>query len=692
MYKMLFSNFLLKTSLFLVVCVTLFSCGDELHMTFPEGPDGKSAYEVWVDEVNNGNIDWPQDRTDINNFFLYLKGEDGKSAYELWLEEVNNGLENPHNPGHEWPKDKTEMSDFWYYLTGADGADGVTPNIGDNGNWWINGEDTGIPATGEDGQDGDMPDITIGDDGHWYINGEDTGVYATGEDGAPGKSAYQLWIEAVTSVEGLDDPHNPGQKWPVTEIGIDDFWRYLRGKDGEDGEVVIIQPQPTEGMYNVIAQYSIDGREYINWKSGTVKYLVYDKNLDPLPYVTVSNMPNLPNKTYTTDDKGCFYVPNTDLPTNIVNSANPFGSAIVNGERTSNKTFVPCQISIRLRLQGTPCFEELDAVWAFDIPGIKVPFVVERKVDANSNWETIPAHVGNTYCQVHIYNIDTDEEVTLSYIDEYDLSKDDGVVLAYRKIINSKDGALNGEKLAEYAQINNIKNATNRPIEWWGEYHESDKRFYTIGFGSGDDGCYGQSLRLIDDAGNAVAIEDVPIQPMPLLDEILIYSLDVEKDILYPAMKICSDNGVESLDAKVYEELLLEKDFELSAQTVNGHQAYIPKQIDKQSFYSEKTYSVQYSCRGQNTMTPSQPLLPLTNGEVYDGYFTFQPGANAVEGSIIQLRPTNIGKYNFFSYSFAEIYINANNEAELRNLTGNENNEILTRLPQLVTYNGFTLN
>lgn len=79
----------------------------------PEGPAGKSAYEIWVESVTDGEIDWPADRTDVNNFFLYLKGEDGKdgadgadgkSAYELWQEEVAKGLENPHNPGHDCPR------------------------------------------------------------------------------------------------------------------------------------------------------------------------------------------------------------------------------------------------------------------------------------------------------------------------------------------------------------------------------------------------------------------------------------------------------------------------------------------------------------------------------------------------------------------------------------------------------------
>lgn len=67
-------------------------------MILPEGPAGDSAYELWVTEVNNGNIDWPKDRTDVNNFFLYLKGEDGqdgKSAYEIWVEEVEKVVEKP---------------------------------------------------------------------------------------------------------------------------------------------------------------------------------------------------------------------------------------------------------------------------------------------------------------------------------------------------------------------------------------------------------------------------------------------------------------------------------------------------------------------------------------------------------------------------------------------------------------------
>ena len=239
---------MLKHFLLSIFCSVIFlSCDNELHMLFPEGPAGISAYEVWVEEVLAGNIDWPEDRTDVNNFFLYLKGEDGKngsngkSAYELWLEEVARGLDNPHNPGHEWPKDQTDLNDFWYYLSGADGENGVTPNIGENGNWWINGEDTGIPAQGKDGQNGATP--VIGENGNWWIGGVDTGVPAQGKDGqdgndgndgqpgANGQSAYELWVQEVKA----GNVYKNGELWPTTRTSVADFWEFLRGEDGKDG-------------------------------------------------------------------------------------------------------------------------------------------------------------------------------------------------------------------------------------------------------------------------------------------------------------------------------------------------------------------------------------------------------------------------------------------------------------------------
>lgn len=62
--------------------------------------------------------------------------------------------------------------------TGATGADGITPHIGDNGNWYLGTTDTGKPSRGETGAKGD------------------TG--ATGPAGAPGKDGAGMDITGAT--------------------------------------------------------------------------------------------------------------------------------------------------------------------------------------------------------------------------------------------------------------------------------------------------------------------------------------------------------------------------------------------------------------------------------------------------------------------------------------------------------------
>ena len=100
------------------------------------------------------------------------------------------------------------------------GADGITPHIGDNGNWYLGTTDTGVAAkgakgdtgpqgpkggdgakgdtgpqgpkgddgakgdTGPSGADGVTPHI--GDNGNWYLGDEDTGVAAKGAKGDTG--------------------------------------------------------------------------------------------------------------------------------------------------------------------------------------------------------------------------------------------------------------------------------------------------------------------------------------------------------------------------------------------------------------------------------------------------------------------------------------------------------------------------
>ena len=109
---------------------------------------------------------------------------------------------------------------------GQNGLDGITPHIGENGNWWIGEEDTGIAAQGKDGTDG-IAGITprISENGNWWIGEEDTGIAAQG---IPGK-------KGATGERGIDGitPHigENGNWW----IGEEDTGIAAEGKDGTDG-------------------------------------------------------------------------------------------------------------------------------------------------------------------------------------------------------------------------------------------------------------------------------------------------------------------------------------------------------------------------------------------------------------------------------------------------------------------------
>ena len=178
----------------------------------PKGDSGLSDYELWVKSVKEGLIDWDKTRLEISDFFIFLKGNEGKAgtdgadgadAYEIWKEYISTGdVDDPQNPGSKWSPARNTEQDFYYFLTGAKGDNGNTPYIGENGNWFIDGKDTGVPARGRNGTDG-----------------------KDGKDGVDGKSAYEIWKTAVESGE---------IKWDGGTAVVD-FFIYLSGKDGKDG-------------------------------------------------------------------------------------------------------------------------------------------------------------------------------------------------------------------------------------------------------------------------------------------------------------------------------------------------------------------------------------------------------------------------------------------------------------------------
>ena len=74
-------------------------------------------------------------------------------------------------------------------IQGLKGSDGLTPFIGENGNWWIGENDTGVCATGRDGRDG-----IDGKDGAAGTPGENGAPGNNGNDGAPGRHVTSFTI------------------------------------------------------------------------------------------------------------------------------------------------------------------------------------------------------------------------------------------------------------------------------------------------------------------------------------------------------------------------------------------------------------------------------------------------------------------------------------------------------------------
>ncbi len=203
----------------IILCICSFvlmvGCATDISFDLPKGEKGDrgdsglSAYEVWVDEVNNGTWPlWNSDETAITDFFRFLKGDkgkdgvdgvdgvDGKSAYETWVEFILEGeVENPHGYGY-WDKSRTSIKDFYAFITGKQGIQGIQGDKGEMGPAGLNG--------------------------------------TPGERGKAGQSAYELWNSLLTIPGAILD--KDGNQWDESRNTLQDFFEYLKGADGKDGK------------------------------------------------------------------------------------------------------------------------------------------------------------------------------------------------------------------------------------------------------------------------------------------------------------------------------------------------------------------------------------------------------------------------------------------------------------------------
>ena len=121
--------------------------------------------------------------------------------------------------------------DGHWYIDGEDtGVSATAPSgapveIGDNGNWFVGGEDTGVSAVGEDGSV-----VTVGGNGHWYIDGEDTGISAGGSAYDPqglefcplADGSYAVAIGSARYLREIEVPASFNGR-PVTAVGEGGF-------------------------------------------------------------------------------------------------------------------------------------------------------------------------------------------------------------------------------------------------------------------------------------------------------------------------------------------------------------------------------------------------------------------------------------------------------------------------------------
>lgn len=351
-----------------------------------DGKDGQSAYEQWKELIADGTVDnphkpgtkWPAGDNSVQDFWKFLTGATGENGQtphigdngNWWIGDTDTGIASRGKDGVDGKDGKDAVpptitigDNGNWFVDGTDtgkpsrGTDGKTPTItiGDNGNWFVDGEDIGKPARGADGK---SPEVIIGQNGNWWIDGQDTGKPAYGKDGkdgapgADGKSAYDLWKEDVKkrcgTADPVMDPHNPGTPWDCSKTTLADFWIFLSGKNGQDGETIVL------GKFNVLPEY-YDGekKEYVYPSDGKVIFTVYDKEGSKAPAGSkVKGLPGMdPDAEFTTDSVGQFSVPWNQLP-NVKPLEERKGatqSVTIGGvtEASAPNTFVPNRVNVK---------------------------------------------------------------------------------------------------------------------------------------------------------------------------------------------------------------------------------------------------------------------------------------------------------------------------------------------------------
>lgn len=149
------------------------------------------------------------------------------------FKEIDTGKEYTYNESAEtWHINKSASSGGTG--SGVNGKDGITPNIGENGNWFIGTVDTEVPAQGPAGENGVTPHI--GTNGNWYIGSTDTGVSAKGVKGDNGLDGNGIKSAILNSDYTLTLTFDNGTTYTTPSIRGATGDAGSAGKNGTDGK------------------------------------------------------------------------------------------------------------------------------------------------------------------------------------------------------------------------------------------------------------------------------------------------------------------------------------------------------------------------------------------------------------------------------------------------------------------------
>jgi hypothetical protein len=159
-------------------------------------------------------------------------------------------------------------------VNGKDGADGLTPFIAENGNWWIGSTDIGVKAKGTDGING-----TNGVDGKDGTNGID-GVGISNVEIINNELAITLTSGIIINLGNIKGADGINGKDGVNGTDGKDG---ANGKDGigislvdinADGKLVVTFSDETELVIDkiIVGENGIDGKDGTNGKDGADGY------------------------------------------------------------------------------------------------------------------------------------------------------------------------------------------------------------------------------------------------------------------------------------------------------------------------------------------------------------------------------------------------------------------------------------